>query len=92
MIIHVYVDFVCHVCFLFLVEFLVFIILAFKASNSLPTERILSVGRELDALEARMMNPRYVEKAPAELVQETRDGIEEKKALIERLKKELEVI
>lgn len=56
------------------------------------TERILSVGRELDALEARMMNPRYVEKAPAELVQETRDGIEEKKGLIERLKEELEVI
>lgn len=56
------------------------------------TERILAVGRELDALNARMMNPRYVEKAPAELVKETRDGIEEKTKLIERLKKELEVI
>ncbi len=56
------------------------------------TERILSVGRELNALEVRMMNPRYVEKAPAELVKETREGILEKKALIERLKGELEVI
>ncbi len=56
------------------------------------TERILTVGRELDALNARMMNPNYVDKAPAALVKETRDGIEEKTALIERLKKELEVI
>ena len=56
------------------------------------TERILAVGRELNALESRMMNPNYVDKAPAHLVKETRDGIEEKTALIERLKKELEVI
>ena len=56
------------------------------------TERILSVGRELDALNARMFNPRYVEKAPAHLVKETRKGIEEKKALIARLKQELSVI
>ncbi len=56
------------------------------------TERILAVGRELDALNARMMNPRYVDKAPAELVRETRNGIEEKSALIKRLKAELEVI
>ncbi len=56
------------------------------------TERILAVGRELDALNARMMNPRYVDKAPAELVKETRDGIAEKTALVERLKQELEVI
>lgn len=56
------------------------------------TERILSVGRELDALNARMMNPNYVDKAPAALVKETRDGIAEKTALIDRLKRELEVI
>ena len=56
------------------------------------TERILAVGRELDALNARMMNPNYVDKAPATLVKETRDGIAEKTALIERLKRELEVI
>ncbi len=56
------------------------------------TERILSVGRELDALEARMRNPNYVQKAPRNLVKETEDGILEKKDLIERLRAELEVI
>lgn len=54
--------------------------------------RILSVGRELDALNARMMNPRYVDKAPAALVEETRRGITEKEALIERLKTERKAI
>lgn len=56
------------------------------------TNRILKVGRELDALNARMLNPRYVEKAPAHLVEETRKGIAEKEKLIQRLKLELEVI
>ncbi len=54
--------------------------------------RILSVGKELDALNARMFNPNYVDKAPAHLVKQTRDGIAEKTALIERLKQELQVI
>lgn len=54
--------------------------------------RILAVGKELDALNARMMNPNYVDKAPAHLVKETRDGIAEKTALIERLKGELVAI
>ena len=52
-------------------------------------ERILAVGRELDALNARLMNPRYVDKAPAELVKETRDGVAEKTALLKRLREEL---
>ena len=56
------------------------------------TERILAVGRELNALEARMQNPNYVKKAPEHLVKETQDGIIEKKELIEKLKKEIEVI
>lgn len=55
-------------------------------------ERVLAVGRELDALNARMMNPNYVDKAPVELVKQTRDGIREKEELIERLKGELRVI
>lgn len=55
-------------------------------------ERILKVGRELDALNARMMNPNYVDKAPAILVKQTREGIEEKTKLIERLKGELKAI
>ncbi len=56
------------------------------------TARILTVGKELDALNARMMNPNYVDKAPAALVKETRDGIKEKEKLISHLKKELDVI
>ena len=38
------------------------------------------------------MNPRYVEKAPAQLVRETRNSIEEKEEQIERLKQQLSVI
>ena len=56
------------------------------------TERIMAVGRELDALNLRMSNPNYVEKAPKHLVKETKDQIKEKEALISRLKTELEVI
>ncbi|MBR2837011.1 valine--tRNA ligase [Candidatus Saccharibacteria bacterium] len=56
------------------------------------TERILSVGRELDALNARMMNPNYAAKAPAHLVKETEDAIKEKQALISRLKQEFDLI
>lgn len=55
-------------------------------------KKILEEGRQLDALNMRMMNPRYVEKAPAELVKETRLLIEEKTGLIERLKQEMEMI
>ena len=56
------------------------------------TEKILAVGRELDALNARMMNPNYVERAPAALVKETRDAIGEKESLIARLKTQLTLI
>ena len=56
------------------------------------TEKILAVGRELDSLNARLMNPNYVEKAPEHLVKETQDGIKEKEALISRLKQQLELI
>jgi valyl-tRNA synthetase len=51
-------------------------------------KKILAVGRELDSLNMRMMNPNYVDKAPAELVNETRKLIAEKEELIERLKLE----
>ena len=56
------------------------------------TERIMAVGRELDALNARMMNPNYVAKAPEHLVKETEEQIKEKESLIARLKQELEYI
>ncbi len=56
------------------------------------TEKILSVGRELDALNQRMLNPNYVQKAPEHLVKETKDAIKEKEALIDRLKAQLSLI
>ena len=56
------------------------------------TDRILSVGRELDALNLRLQNPNYINKAPAHLVKETQDQIKEKQALISRLKTQLELI
>lgn len=56
------------------------------------TDKILSVGRELDALNLRILNPNYVKKAPAHLVKETKDQIEEKESLIARLKQQLELI
>ena len=65
---------------------------AVKAYQSALEERILAIGRELDGLNARMMNPQYVERAPAGLVKETREQIAEKEALIERLKSQLSVI
>ena len=55
-------------------------------------EKILAVGRELDGLNARMMNPAYVERAPAALVKETRDAIAAKEDMIARLKQQLEAI
>ncbi len=63
-----------------------------KAYSDALDERILAVGRELNALNARMMNPNYVDKAPKELVKETRDAIDEKENLIARLKKERDLI
>ncbi|MFZ2545034.1 MAG: valine--tRNA ligase [Candidatus Saccharimonadales bacterium] len=43
-------------------------------------------------LSGRLDNPTYVEKAPTHLVEETRQQLEEKQALIERLELELEVL
>ncbi len=63
-----------------------------KAHRENLTEKILAAGRELDTLNARMMNPNYVDKAPQQLVRQTREQIEEKTALIERMKRELEAI
>ncbi len=56
------------------------------------TEKILAVGRELDALNLRMLNPNYVAKAPEYLVRETECEIKEKESLISRLKAQLSLI
>jgi len=63
-----------------------------KKYRGMLEERILAVGREVDVLNLRMSNAAYVEKAPKELVEETKRAIEEKQGLIERLKGELKGI
>ena len=55
-------------------------------------ERILKIGQEINTLEARLDNPRYVEKAPKELVAETREQLKTKQDLLEKMKAELQLI
>jgi len=54
--------------------------------------RLAEARKRLDGLQARINNPSYAEKAPAHLVEETRQHITEQQALIQRLVTELEVI
>ena len=54
--------------------------------------RLAEARKRLEGLEARINNPSYTEKAPAHLVEETRQHITEQQALIQRLVTELEVI
>ena len=55
-------------------------------------ERILKLGQEINTLNARLDNPRYVEKAPKELVDETREQLATKQAMLEKMKAELKLI
>ncbi|MCR5572951.1 MAG: valine--tRNA ligase [Candidatus Saccharibacteria bacterium] len=55
-------------------------------------ERILKIGQEINTLEARLDNPRYVEKAPKELVAETREQLKTKQDLLKKMKAELRLI
>ena len=54
--------------------------------------RLTEARKRLEGLEARINNPSYAEKAPAHLVEETRQHITDQQALIQRLITELEVI
>ena len=54
--------------------------------------RLAEAHTQIKALEARLANKSYIEKAPAKLVEETRNQLEQKKALVERLVQELEVL
>lgn len=54
--------------------------------------RLAEAKQSVSGLEARLDNPSYIAKAPEHLVEETRQQLEEKKALIERLERELEVL
>lgn len=55
-------------------------------------ERLATTHRDIQALEGRLSNASYVEKAPAKLVEETKDQLKEKQALVTRLEHELEVL
>lgn len=54
--------------------------------------RLAETNSLIANLEARLSNESYVSKAPANLVEETKEQLKEKEALKERLLKELEVI
>lgn len=55
-------------------------------------QRLATTHKDIAALEARLSNKSYVEKAPAALVEDTKKTLEEKQALIERLVHELEIL
>jgi valyl-tRNA synthetase len=54
--------------------------------------RLAEAHADIAALEGRLRNVNYVQKAPPELVAETKQQLEEKQALIVRLQHELEVL
>jgi valyl-tRNA synthetase len=54
--------------------------------------RLAEAHTQIKAFEARLANKSYIEKAPAKLVEETRNQLEQKKALVGRLMQELEVL
>lgn len=54
--------------------------------------RLAETRAFVKTLEARLTNENYVQKAPAHLVEESREQLKQKKALIERLEAELQVL
>ena len=55
-------------------------------------QRLAGTHRDIQALEGRLSNESYVQKAPAKLVDDTRKQLAEKQALVTRLEQELEVL
>jgi len=55
-------------------------------------KRLVAARNDAAKLEARLANERYTSQAPAHLVEESRQQLASKQALIERLVKELQVI
>jgi len=55
-------------------------------------ERLASTHGDIKALEGRLKNVNYLQKAPAKLVDETKSQLEEKKAVVIRLQHELKVL
>jgi valyl-tRNA synthetase len=54
--------------------------------------RLAETRQFVNTLEARLANESYVSKAPAKLVEESREQLKQKKTLIERLSHELEIL
>lgn len=55
-------------------------------------QRIATTHKDIAALEGRLSNKSYVEKAPTVLVEETRKQLEEKQTLVQRLNDELSIL
>ena len=55
-------------------------------------QRLTTAHADVKALQGRLENKNYVEKAPAHLVEETQKQLQEKQALVERLVHEIEVL
>mgnify|MGYP000411433190 CR=1 FL=1 len=55
-------------------------------------QRLAATHREIQTLEGRLSNKSYIEKAPTELVEESKRQLAEKQALVERLQQELELL
>ncbi|RWZ78397.1 MAG: valine--tRNA ligase [Candidatus Microsaccharimonas sossegonensis] len=55
-------------------------------------ERLAATHADIQALEGRLAHPNYMEKAPEKLVAETKQLLDEKKAVVIRLQQELELL
>ena len=55
-------------------------------------ERIKKISNEINLLEKRLSNENYVSKAPAHLVEETREEFSNKKAELEKVQKAFEIL
>ncbi len=55
-------------------------------------QRLVETHADIKALEGRLSNENYVAKAPEKLVNESREQLKEKQALVERLEQELAVL
>lgn len=55
-------------------------------------KRLKETGLAITNLSNRLGNPNYVEKAPKELVEETKQQLDDQRKLLERLERELEIL
>ncbi len=65
--------------------------LLYEHQTNLET-RLAEVRADIETLEKRLDNEGYIAKAPAELIEESREKLESKKKIVERLTRELEVL